>query len=197
MRKVLLLLADGFEVYEASVYIDVFGWNKTYGTKDIELVTTAIKKNITSTFGLKVEVDKTLDEITPTDYEAIAIPGGFEIYGFYKDAFSEDFKQIIRAFQSQNKTISSICTGALPIGNSGILEGRKGTTYNIGPERQDQLKSFGVNVVNEFIVEDENVVTSWSPVTAIHVAFNLLQRLTNESNVNHIKHLMGFDNPQN
>ncbi len=27
MKKVLLLLADGFEVFEASVFIDVMGWN--------------------------------------------------------------------------------------------------------------------------------------------------------------------------
>jgi len=28
MKKVLLLLADGFETYEASVFIDVIGWNQ-------------------------------------------------------------------------------------------------------------------------------------------------------------------------
>ena len=31
MKKVLLLLADGFEIYEASVFIDVIGWNLVEG----------------------------------------------------------------------------------------------------------------------------------------------------------------------
>ena len=33
MKKVLLLLADGFETFEASVFIDVIGWNLVEGDK--------------------------------------------------------------------------------------------------------------------------------------------------------------------
>ncbi len=196
MRKVLLLLADGFEIYEASVFIDVLGWDKTYGSQEIELVTAAATKNIKSTFGLKVEVDLTLDQVNTDEYEALAIPGGFEIYGFYRDAFSNDFQKLIRAFDQKGKVISSICTGALPIANSGVLNGRNGTTYNIGPERQDQLRTFGVNVIDKPIVEDQNIITSWSPVTAVDVAFKLLERLTDSQNVANIKTMMGFDNPK-
>ena len=32
MKKVLLLLADGFEAVEASVFTDVLGWNNLEGT---------------------------------------------------------------------------------------------------------------------------------------------------------------------
>ena len=31
MKKVLLLLANGFEAFEASVFADVIGWNKLEG----------------------------------------------------------------------------------------------------------------------------------------------------------------------
>jgi len=31
MKRVLLLLANGFETYEASVFIDVLGWNLVDG----------------------------------------------------------------------------------------------------------------------------------------------------------------------
>ena len=193
MRKVLLLLADGFEVYEASVFIDVFGWNHTYGTKDIELKTTGISKHLTSSFGLKVEVDLLLSEVKAEDYIALAIPGGFEIYGFYKDAFSPEFQQIIQNFDSNQKLISSICVGALPLAKSGILNKRNATTYNhMGAERQDQLQALGANLVDEPIVKDANVTTSWSPVTAIDVAFGLLEDLTDTDNVNFIRKIMGF-----
>lgn len=33
MKNILLLLAKGFETYEASVFIDVFGWNLTEGDR--------------------------------------------------------------------------------------------------------------------------------------------------------------------
>jgi 4-methyl-5(b-hydroxyethyl)-thiazole monophosphate biosynthesis len=37
MKKVLLLLAEGFETYEASVFIDVIGWNLIIGDGSTKL----------------------------------------------------------------------------------------------------------------------------------------------------------------
>jgi len=198
MKKVLLLLADGFEMYEASVFVDVIGWNKIYGSKDTELHICGLSKNLTSTFGVKIEVDILAAEVDPNDYSALAVPGGFEIFGFYKDAFSGRFQDLIRRFNADQKIISSICVGALPLAKSGILKNRNATTYNhMGAERQDQLQALGATLVNEPIVIDGNVITSWSPVTAIDVAFDLLERLTDADNVAHIKKIMGFDQGQN
>ena len=64
----------------------------------------------------------------------------------------------------------------------------------MGGKRQKQLKEFGANIINEPIVIDENIITSWSPVTAIDVAFELLKMLTNKENSKHIKAIMGFGN---
>ena len=80
----------------------------------------------------------------------------------------------------------------MPVGKSGILNGKNGTTYNMAI-RRDALQEFGVNVINEPIVIDDNIITSWNPSTAVDVAFLLLENLTSKDNVNHIKHLMGFD----
>lgn len=30
MKKILLLLANGFEIYEAGTFIDIIGWNSVY-----------------------------------------------------------------------------------------------------------------------------------------------------------------------
>lgn len=38
MKRILLLLANGFEAYEASVFTDVFGWNLYEGDKSTELI---------------------------------------------------------------------------------------------------------------------------------------------------------------
>jgi len=195
MRKVLLLLSVGFEVFEASVFIDVLGWNMTYGSKDIELITCARTKNLKSTFGLKIEVDITIDEVDPDDFVALAIPGGFETYGFYEDAYSKEFQQLIIDFNRQDKIIASICVGALPIGKSGILKGKEATTYHLsGGKRQDQLKEFGVSISNQPIVNNGNIITSSSPGTAIDVAFSLLEKLTGNENTAYIREQMGFGN---
>lgn len=193
MKKVLLLLANGFEVYEASVFIDIFGWNQEYGTKDIQLFTVGKTKQIRSTFKQQLIADITLEKINPDEFDALAIPGGFGNHGFYEDAYSEEFQELIKKFDAQQKPIASICVAALALGNSGILKGRKATTYNLmGGKRQTQLKEFGVQLVNEPVVTDQNVITSWSPVTAIEVAFRLLEMLTNAENCNYIREIMGF-----
>ena len=42
MKKVLLLLANGFKTYEASVFIDVLGWNLVDGDGTTEVITCGI-----------------------------------------------------------------------------------------------------------------------------------------------------------
>ena len=105
MKKVLLLLAEGFEIYEASAFIDVIGWNLTAGNGLTELFTCGIKKEIKSTFNQRIIVDFLVDEINVDDFHAIAIPGGFEEYDFYVDAYSEIFSDIISSFHKKEKLL--------------------------------------------------------------------------------------------
>jgi len=191
MKKVLLLLADGFEIFEASVFIDVIGWNLVEGDCSTQLFTCGLKKEIKSSFNQRFIVDFVVDEIDITLFDALAIPGGFEVYGFYDDAYDEKFLELIRGFKSNNKIIASICVGALPLGKSGILKDKKATTYN-NVVRREALQGFGVNVINEAIVIDDNVITSWNPSTAVNVALLLLEQLTTKNNADNIRKLMGF-----
>lgn len=118
----------------------------------------------------------------------------FETAGFYEDAYREDVLEFIRAFDRQGKVIASICVGALPVGKSGVLEGRCATTYNLNNRlRQKQLADMGVHVIpDNSIVVDQNIITSYNPSTAFDVAFKLLESLTSRENTEHVKRLMGF-----
>ena len=87
--------------------------------------------------------------------------------------------------------VATICVGALPLGKSGALKGKKGTTYN-SEVRREALKGFGVNVVHEPIVVDDKMITSWNPSTAINVALLLLEDLTSKDNADKVRKLMGF-----
>ncbi len=194
MKKVLLLLANGFEAVEASVFTDVIGWNKLEGDGSTDLVTVGIREKLKCTFNFTVIPEISISEVKIDEFHALAIPGGFEEAGFYEDAFSEDFLNLIREFDKAGKIIASICVGALPIGKSGVLAGRNATTYHLGNgQRQKQLADFGANVLgDEPIVIDKNIITSYNPSTAFDVAFTLLELLTSKENCNHVKKLMGF-----
>ena len=194
MKKVLLLLANGFESYEASVFTDVFGWNLYEGDQNTELVSVGLHPVLSCTWGYSCIPMRQIEEVDLNDFDALAIPGGFEQANFYEDAFSEDFLSIIQHFDKANKPIAAICVAGLAGAKSGVLTDRFGTTYRFkNNPRQDQMKEYGVLVQsNERIVEDRNIITSSSPETALDVAFRLLELLTNEENTAEVKRRMGF-----
>ena len=191
--KILVFCAKGFETMEFSAFIDVFGWAPNDYGYPVETETCGLNRKVISTFGVPIIVDKTLDEINVEEYDALAIPGGFEEFGFYQEAFDERVMALIREFNRQEKIIASVCVGALPLGKSGILQGRKATTYHLKNAcRQKQLAEFGAVVTNERIVVDGNIITSHCPETAADVAFGLLKRLIGFDKMVIVKHAMGY-----
>lgn len=192
--KILLFCCKGFEMMEFAPFVDVMGWARTDYNLDVEVVTSGFTEIVNSAFNVPINVDVVLDNINVDDYDALAIPGGFEEYGFYEEAYDERFLELIREFNRRGKYIASICVGALPIGASGVLTGRRGTTYHFrNGQRQNQLAEFGVDVQrDERIVIDGNVMTSFCPETAPDVAFQLLRWMVGEDQTEVIKHVMGY-----
>ncbi len=194
MKKLLLLLAQGFEEYEAAVFTDVMGWSRVVGDTSVEVVTAGLRDTITCTWSFTVTPQAQAKDLDLDDFDALAIPGGFQRAGFYEDAYHEDVLEIIRDFDRKGKIIASVCVGALPLGKSGILKGRRATTYHLtNGIRRKQLADFGAEVVDEHVVVDGNVITSTAPATALDVAFTLLEKLTSPENVRVVKEAMGFD----
>lgn len=192
--KVLLFCAKVFETMEFSVFVDVFGWAENDYGYPVQVVTCGFQKEVVSTFHIPIIVDRLIDEIVVDEYDALAIPGGFEEFGFYEEAYDERLLDLIRAFNEQNKIIATICVGALPLGKSGILNGRKATTYHLKDGyRQKQLEEFGVSVINERIVVDGNVITSYCPQTAPDVAFELLKKLIGYEKMLIVRQAMGYE----
>ncbi len=193
MKNVLLLLAQGFEEYEASVFTDVLGWSRDVGDTPVNVLTAGRRSQIKCTWNFIVAPEAQLSEIQVDEYDALAVPGGFEEAGFYEDAYHEDFLKIIRQFDESKKIIASICVGALPLGKSGILKNKKATTYHLlDGKRRKQLESFGAHVQDQPIVVDDKIITSTSPATALEVAFTLLRMLTSPDNEKKVKTAMGF-----
>jgi 4-methyl-5(b-hydroxyethyl)-thiazole monophosphate biosynthesis len=192
--KVLLFCAKGFETMEFSVFVDVFGWARNDFGCQITVDTCGFTKTVVSTFGIPIVVDKCITEIDVNEYDALAIPGGFEEYGFYDEAYDAQFSALINAFEHQKKPIAAICVGALALGKSGILMNRKATTYHLkNGYRQKELATFGAKVMNERIVVDDTIITSYCPETSADVAFELLKMLAGETMMTTVKQAMGYN----
>lgn len=191
--KVLLLCAKAFETMEFSVFIDIFGWARESFGNDVSVYTCGFQKNVVSTFGVTVQMDVLIDTVDVNDYDALAIPGGFREFGFKEEAFHPKTQNLIRRFHEQGKPIATVCVAAFALAESGILKGRRATVYHLdNGKTQQELADYGVNVVNEPVVVDENIITSYCPETAPTVAFKLLEILIGLQKAEEVKYAMGY-----
>jgi 4-methyl-5(b-hydroxyethyl)-thiazole monophosphate biosynthesis len=193
MKTVLLLLCKGVQVYEAAAFHDVLGWPEESGRGPVRVVTVGSEQEVRAAFGMRLIPDMPISQVKARDCDALAVPGGFEAYGFYEDAFSLPGADLIRQFEQAKKLIASICVGALAMVNSGILRGRRATIYHLDSGlRRQQLAAFGAEVVDQPLVIDGKVITSTSPATAMDVALELLTRLAGEEHAEYTPGSMRF-----
>ena len=196
MTKVLMLLANGVEPLEMAAFTDVLGWASLVGDEKIELLDVALHEEIKTTFGLTLKPTRLLNTIDLDDFDALVIPGGFEPSGFYDDAMSDDFLDVIQHFNQAKKIIASVCVSSLALGAAGILRDKHATTYHqIGGKRKQQLIETGAIFVDRPIVCDGHCITSSGPGTAVEVAFALLERLTTKANADDLRIRMRVPTP--
>lgn len=190
-KKVLLLLADGFEPLEAAGFTDVFGWAAIDGEEPVELVSAGLQSPLKATFGFSVIPQKLISELDLSEFDALAVPGGFDGAGFYDEALSEPFLDVIRAFEGRGAPVASVCVASIALGAAGIIRGRRATTYHqVGGKRKAQLEEHGALFVDNAVVSDGGIISSTGPGTAIEVALRLLADLTSQKNADHIRTLM-------
>lgn len=195
-KRVLLLLADGFELLEAAGFTDVLGWANIDGQEPIELVSAGLRTPLHTTFGFAAIPDSLVEMLELERFDALAVPGGFETAGYYNEALSPPFLDVIRHFASRKAPIASVCVASLALGAAGVLRGRRATTYHqIGGARREQLEGYGAVFVDEPIVVDGSIISSTGPGTGIEVAFALLAMLTSDANAASIRTLMRAPEP--
>lgn len=104
------------------------------------------------------DVDLTLDEADPADYDALVLPGGT----LNSDKIRTNPKAIgfVTAFFDAGKPVASICHGPWILIEAGVVGGR---TLTSTPRISTDLKNAGANWVDQEVVVDGNLVTSRSP----------------------------------
>lgn len=197
MKKFLLFISNGSEMLEISPFIDIFGWNKIVGDKKekIDIVTISYENFVNATWNLilKAELKFNEDIMYENEYDGIIIPGGFGNAGYFRDIKEERFQKLLKKFYEKDKLIIGICTGAIALGEAGILKGKKATTYFLDNKRYfNQLEKFGAIPVMETIVQDENIYTTANPESALIMGFKLLEKVTSKENMEKVAFNMGY-----
>ena len=110
-----------------------------------------------SKLGYPITADVGVDTVTPDDFDAVVIPGGFAPEGLRRTKAMID---LVRAVHDQGSLIAAICHAGWVLASAGIARGRKLTCVGI---IKDDVINAGGNYVDEPVVRDGNLITSRLP----------------------------------
>ncbi len=165
MKKVLVILAPGFEEIETVTVVDILrraGARVTLaGTED---------GTLQGSRGIDLVPDSRLNDVDPDEFDMVVLPGGQPgTSNLQKD---ERVKTILLKMHRAHKKIAAICAAPVVLQSVGLL---KSITLTSHPSVKDQLD--GVLYSDNRVVVDGNFITSRSPGTAMEFAMKLVEIL--------------------
>jgi len=176
--KVMVPLANGFEEIEALVVVDVLR-RANIMVDTIGVIGSVIE----GAHGVRVMVDKTLNQISDNEYDAIILPGGSP--GYQNLGRSSKLMDIVKNFNKQGKLIGAICGAPTILAKEGLLDDKKATVY---PGYEKMLSYPRGNSV----VIDDNIITSQGPGTAIEFALKIVEKLLDKNTSERLKKELVF-----
>jgi len=154
-KKIAILITDYFEDTEYTEPVEAFK------QKGYELTTIEAEKGKTvhgKQGKSEVVIDKSIDDVSPENFDALFIPGGFS-----PDILraAERFVRFSKTFMDAEKPVFAICHGPQLLITAQTLEGRDVTGYK---SIEVDLKNAGGNFHDKEVVVCQNqLVTSRQP----------------------------------
>jgi len=105
-----------------------------------------------------LKVDKTVEEASAADYDALLVPGG--VGNPDQLRADENAVNFVREFAESKKPMAVICHGPWVLVEAGVVRDRTLTSW---PSLQTDIRNAGGNWVDEEVVVDEGLVTSRNP----------------------------------
>lgn len=167
MKKVFVLLKNGFEEIEALTVVDYLR------RADIEVNMVSMEEDLMVEGGhqIQVKADIMFDDLDKDQVDLVYIPGGMDSSLSLRD--DERVLDLLNYLDSKDKTIASMCAGPMVLDRAGLLEDKTATSF---PSIKDELKNLG-KYSDDVVVVSENVITSRGPATAVFLALELIEIL--------------------
>jgi protease I len=150
--RVLMLSADTFE--DSELLVPYYRFLEEGFRVDVASMK---KGKITGKHGYEVEVDKTLEEAAPDDYDLLLLPGGKAPEAVRRQRAA---LEIAKSFFAAGKPVAAICHGPQTLITAGLLKGRRATCYR---SVAAEMKDAGALYEDREVVVDGNLVTSREP----------------------------------
>lgn len=168
-KRVLILLAEGFEDIEAIAPIDVLN------RAGVEVTIAGLGDGpVRAAYGTTVVPHTNIDQLDDTLYDGIVFPGGRK----NAQALANHPKviELTRSHNKAGKMVAAICAAPSHVLSEacGILKGKRATG---DPAFNEKLAGGGANVTDEIVTVDGNIVTGMGPGAALPFALQLAEYL--------------------
>ncbi len=165
MKKVAIILAEGFEEIEAVAVIDILR------RAGVDLLIAGLSKEpVSSARNVRIIPDVSIDELDPQDLDMVILPGGMG--GVERLKGDPRVERLIKEVRQKGRYVSAICAAPTALAKFGLLEGKKATVY---PSLKEEIKP--ASYVDESVVEDARIITSQGPGTAFLFGLKLVEKL--------------------
>ena len=159
--KYLAIIFDGFEEEEAMAPFALIRRAKG------DLTIASTKDIVTGSHNIKLAEITNLNDINPTDYDVLILPGGG---GQYKALMANDYVQkIILDFYNKNKYICAICAAPTVLGHLGLLKNKNYTCFT------SMNNDFGGTYHDKGVIVDGKIITSRSVAYSIEFAYKIIE----------------------
>ncbi len=151
--KAAFLIANGFHDSETTnpiAYLERHGVECTLIGPEIGEVSAYNSK-------LTLDIEKTIEEASSSDYDLLIIPGGNSPRVLN---LNEEALVFVQDFMATEKPVATICRGPYLLAGAGMLEGRTLTAMQY---IENDIIEAGGEFVNEAVVVDGNLITSRMP----------------------------------
>ena len=152
--KIACVLANGFEDSEFRQPYDAL----REAGHDVTIVGLQAGQQLKGDKGRETaQVEKSFDDVRPSDFDALLIPGGVSPDRLRAYPKAVEF---VKTFFDESKPIMAICHGPQLFIPAGTYKDHRLTAWKT---IQSDLRLLGANVVDEEVVVDRNLVTSRQP----------------------------------
>lgn len=154
MKKIAILLTHGFE-YSELVKPQEFFKDKGYTVEVISPNEGSIEAAMDKG---SVQIDKTLDQASPEDYDALILPGGLVNPDILRT--NESAVEFVRHFTDSSKPVAAVCHGPWILVEVDAVRNKKVTSWI---SLKTDLINAGAEWIDQSVVVDGNLVTGRKP----------------------------------
>lgn len=156
-KKVAILATDGFEQSELELPRKALD-NEGARTTIVSLKGGEIRGWKNKDWGQSVAVNRTIDEVTAGQFDALVLPGG--VMNPDQLRMNPKAVQFVKDFADQGKPIAAICHGPWTLIDAGVVKGRRMTSW---PSLKTDIQNAGGTWEDAEVVVDRGLVTSRKP----------------------------------